>query len=324
MADADRAYVYPTDRKWSAFLRARPHLTEVNFWTPSGASFKSLERNQRFLFKAKEADGGQLIGGGLFSHFTKATVSMAWRAFGEGNGVASSRELLDAVNHYRRRHGHPDSPDPEIGCVILHGAFFAPDEGRVQPPVDYRAAGATRGRKYSPVDVGWAQVEASFDYLARNAGADVRPDADPDLVSWIGGATMSELRETTRRHRLGQGEFRVRVASNYTNRCAITGNRVTLTLDAAHIKAIEDGGEHRLDNGLLLRTDVHRLFDAGYLGIDTDHRLRVSKRLRDDFGNGQEFYDRNHLELAVLPTRAADQPNREFLEWHMDSRFKSA
>lgn len=53
-----------------------------------------------------------------------------------------------------------------------------------------------------------------------------------------------------------------------------------------------EGGEHRLDNGLLPRSDVHTLFDRGYLAVDSRHQLLVSPRLREDFGNGDQFYAR--------------------------------
>ncbi len=322
MGATSRAYIYPTDRDWSAFLRERPQLTEINFWTPSGAGFRSLRRNDRFLFKAKSRDGGRLIGGGLYSHFERATVSIAWRAFGEGNGVGSAEKLLAAVTGYRRKQGLPLVPDPEIGCIILHSAFFTPDGAGIAPPSDYNA-GAVRGRGYTPARDGWPEVDAAFSSLAWRSGA-LQRDPDPDLVSWVGGSTLSEPTLGERRHRLGQGEFRVRVAASYRNRCAITGSKVTLALDAAHIRPVEKEGAHRLDNGLLLRTDVHRLFDAGYLGVDLEHRLRVSKRLRVDFGNGDEFYAREGSDLTVLPTRPGDRPHRDFLEWHNDEVFKSA
>jgi len=51
-----------------------------------------------------------------------------------------------------------------------------------------------------------------------------------------------------------------------------------------------EGGEHRVDNGWQRpRSDVHTLFDAGYLGVDPQHRLHVSRQLRQEFGNGEEF-----------------------------------
>lgn len=81
-----------------------------------------------------------------------------------------------------------------------------------------------------------------------------------------------------------------------------------------------EGGEHRLDNGLLLRSDVHTIFDRGYLGVDPKYRLVVSSRLREEFGNGAQFYAEAG-QVIGLPARRADQPNREFLEWHLEEAF---
>ncbi len=83
------------------------------------------------------------------------------------------------------------------------------------------------------------------------------------------------------------------------------------------------GGENRLDHGLLLRSDVHTMFDRGYLAVDPAHRLLVSPRLRTDFGNGEQFYAKAG-EVIALPDRRADRPNREFLEWHLDEVFRAS
>jgi putative restriction endonuclease len=68
---------------------------------------------------------------------------------------------------------------------------------------------------------------------------------------------------------------------------------------------------------------VHTLYDRGYLGVDPKHRLLVSPRLREEFGNGEQFYARAGEPIAV-PERRSDRPNREFLEWHLDEVFKAA
>ena len=79
----------------------------------------------------------------------------------------------------------------------------------------------------------------------------------------------------------------------------------------------------RLDNGLLLRSDVHTRYDRGYLGVDPRYRLLVSPRLRADFSNGDQFYAKAGL-VIDLPERRADRPGREFLEWHLDEIFLKA
>ena len=109
----------------------------------------------------------------------------------------------------------------------------------------------------------------------------------------------------------------------YHRRCAITGAKIRPVLQAAHIRPLPVGGEHRLDNGLLLRSDVHTLYDRGYLGVDPRHRLLVSPRLRTEFGNGEQFYAQAGQPIAV-PARRVDRPNRDYLEWHLDTVFKAA
>jgi putative restriction endonuclease len=49
-------------------------------------------------------------------------------------------------------------------------------------------------------------------------------------------------------------------------------------LQAAHIRRVREGGTHGVDNGLLLRSDVHTLFDRGYLTVTPAYQLRVSRR----------------------------------------------
>ncbi len=94
-------------------------------------------------------------------------------------------------------------------------------------------------------------------------------------------------------------------------------------LQAAHIRPVASGGEHRLDNGVLLRSDVHTLFDRGYLGVDRNYRLMVSRRLRDDFSNGDQYYAIAG-QVIGLPERPTDRPRSEFLEWHLDEVFKAS
>ena len=63
------------------------------------------------------------------------------------------------------------------------------------------------------------------------------------------------------------------------------------------------------------------LFDRGYLAVDEEFRLRVSPRLRSEFGNGDEFYSREG-ETIRLPSAPRDQPSPEFLSWHLEHIFR--
>jgi putative restriction endonuclease len=109
----------------------------------------------------------------------------------------------------------------------------------------------------------------------------------------------------------------------YHRRCAISGTHIPHALQAVRIRPVTKSGEQRLYNGLLLRSDVHMPFDRGYLGVDPKHRLLVSPRLREDCGNGAEFYA-TAGEVIDLPERRADRPQTEFLEWHRGEIFKTS
>jgi putative restriction endonuclease len=65
------------------------------------------------------------------------------------------------------------------------------------------------------------------------------------------------------------------------------------------------------------------LFDSGYLGVDPQHRLLVSPKLRAEFSNGDQFYAKAG-QVIDLPEHRADRPGREFLEWHLDEVFLKA
>ena len=69
------------------------------------------------------------------------------------------------------------------------------------------------------------------------------------------------------RPRLGQGSFRVLVTDTYRRRCAVTGEKALPVLEAAHIQLVAEGGQHQIANGLLLRSDIHTLFDRGYISV---------------------------------------------------------
>ena len=123
------------------------------------------------------------------------------------------------------------------------------------------------------------------------------------------------------RPRLGQGGFRVLVTDTYERRCAVTQEKALPVLEAAHIRSVSEGGQHRIDNGLLLRSDIHRLLDSGYVTVTPGHRFLVSQKLKEDFDNGEPYYPFHGGELW-LPKQSDARPSREFLQWHADTVFK--
>lgn len=84
---------------------------------------------------------------------------------------------------------------------------------------------------------------------------------------------------------------------NIEPKCAITGITAKNALQAAHIVAVKDGGFEYINNGLLLRADLHLLFDNELLTIDNDGVVHIDKNEINDEEylnlNGKKISDSN-------------------------------
>ena len=270
-----------TDYTWYRFLAARPAVTEVNFWQPSGGrEFRVLAPGEPFFFKT-HAPHNQVVGGGFFSDSARLRVSEAWELFGEANGADSMAQMRARIGHYRRTPIGADE-DPVIGCLFVRDVRFFPPGAAAAPPPGF-ARNIVQGKSYDLADLSVAPYFA--DLLDRILGTPLELDLSQPWHR--AGPVFGDPRLAP--YRLGQRSFQAVILDAYHRRCAITGTHIPPVLQAAHIRPVTEGGEHRLDNELLLRSDVHTLFDRGYLGVDPRYRLLVSPRLLADFSNGEQF-----------------------------------
>lgn len=83
-----------------------------------------------------------------------------------------------------------------------------------------------------------------------------------------------------------------------------------------------ENGPHDVSNGMLLRSDFHKLFDLGMITVTPDFRVEVSPRIREDWFNGKAYYRLHGLPLANLPDSVTDRPDPVFLRWHNDNRYQ--
>ena len=296
-----------TDSDWFEMLRAQPNLAEVNFWAPSGANFRALQAGEMFLFKL-HAPRNVIVGGGIFAHANALPCSLAWEAFGQSNGAHSAREMRARIARYRKLDPN-DRSDFEIGCRILTQPFFFEERDWIPVPPSW-SPNIVSFKTYSTGDADglalWEAVNSRRSHVPFS-GAD-EPQArygEPHLI----------------KPRLGQGAFRVLVTDVYQRRCVVTQERTLPALEAAHIRPYGDGGGHEARNGLLLRRDIHSLFDAGYVTVTPDLRFEVSKRIREEFENGRHYYAL-HGQKIVPPSRAEYRPDRDALAWHNEERFR--
>ena len=303
-----RLWVANTDPDWFDFLASQSGIDEVNFWQPTGSfTFGAIQPGELFLFRLKSPRNA--IGGyGVFSHASNLPISLAWEAFGTKNGAPTLGVMRQRVGKYRDR--VDQSRDYTIGCrIVVQPVFLSPAKWIPQP--------ASWGRS---IVVGKTY---STDEQDGRALWDAVTGIEATAVGPTPGFTEEQRRygqPTLVAPRLGQGAFRIAVTDAYNRACAVSGGKVLPALDAAHIRPYAVGGSHEVSNGLLLRRDIHSVFDAGYVTVDERLKFVVSNRVKTDFDNGNE-YRRLHGAVVSVPKSPKYQPDQMALRWHNEMVF---
>jgi putative restriction endonuclease len=303
-----KLFVAVTDNDWFQFLASRPALDEVNFWTPSGKRLAQLSPGQPVLFKLHHPEP-YIAGGGFFATFSVLPISIAWETFGEKNGAATLQEMRTLIER-RRHHSALPHEDYDIGCTILVEPFFLDRRDWILEPSDF-APTIVRGKTYS---LATAEGRDLWQRVLQGRRTRTGASAEAPAAEVFGDPTLVP-------RRLGQGAFRVLVTDTYARRCAVTREKVLPVLQAAHIRPVSQGGTHSLPNGLLLRSDIHTLFDRGYVTVTPTLKFLASQRLKKDFHNGEYYLALSGAEVWVPPDETK-RPAKELLEWHADTVFK--
>lgn len=296
-------------------MAQQPDIEEVNYWQPSGSvGFKALQPGEPFLFKL-HSPRNYIVGGGFFAHWSPLPVSLAWEAFGGKNGAASLTEMRTRLAKYRDVTDDLRA-DYEVGCILLEQPFFLEEADWIPAPADW-SRNIVRGKGYDARSGEGRQIWQRLESAIGAASAVARsasPFAPLLVGERFGGPSVVYPR-------LGQGSFRVLVTDIYDRRCAVTGERTLPVLQAAHIKPYSADGPHEPRNGLLLRSDLHTLLDRGYVTVTPQLRFEVSRRIREEFENGRDYYAL-HGQPVRRPAQQGLAPARQYLDWHASHVFR--
>jgi predicted restriction endonuclease len=118
-------------------------------------------------------------------------------------------------------------------------------------------------------------------------------DGEPDRGCSIRSEKPSAKRGVFATARAAQKQFKEKLLK-LGRECAISGEKLEALLDAAHIQSVKDGGPDEVNNGILLRADLHRLYDAGLFNIETDGAISRHKDL-------PAFYRQELREKKISP-----------------------
>jgi putative restriction endonuclease len=310
-------FIGVTDPSWFKFLSAI-NPEDVNFWQPSGrTSFKAIPTGAPFLFKLRKPFN-VIAGLGFFSTHSFLPISLAWEIFERRNGVATYSALRETIQSIRGRSNNLLT-NPTIGCIVLTNPIFFNEEDWINIPPTW-SPNIVQGKSYSTQELTgknlWDEVENT---LAKYLTNDPSVGAKSQLVledpqTHYGKSVLTKVR-------LGQGAFRVMLTDAYLRKCAISGEKTLPVLEAAHIKPYAESGPHFISNGLLLRSDLHKLFDSGYITVTDEFRVEVSYKIKEEFENGREYYKFQGASLMVLPDQTKYKPSLEYLRWHNTNRY---
>jgi len=281
-----RSFVGLTERGWVervAALGAR----DANLWRPNQRRFRALEPGEPYLLKL-HAPHHAIVGVGRFAVAERLPLSLAWLAFGASNGVEDPAEFHDRV---ARAHPGRTVVDPPLSCVVLDRPAILDEGDWLAAPDDWRPSVA-HGKLYRN-----DAARALWDEVRERLGSRWSPTAPDDEP--------------------GPGRFRLAVAEAYGRRCAVTGERALAALDVVHVRPPASGGPSRVENGLLLRADLARLFRHGLLWVEPDgFVVRVHPSVRGPTRAAAGYAPLDGRPLRVVPERFDWLPSREFLGAH--------
>ena len=144
-------------------------------------------------------------------------------------------------------------------------------------------------------------------------GFDALTDDERSVLTEIDDADERKLVKAEQVRREQQDAFRKSLLNAYEGACAITETDVPQVLQAAHINPYRGRKSQVVNNGILLRSDMHLLYDAHLISIEPDTlKISLSDRLRD---TTYATFTSSHLRL---PRNEASHPSRNLLAAHYE------
>ena len=311
-------FIANTDKDWYDFL-VEENVNELNFWQPSGhTSFRAISYGLPFLFKLK-APINKIAGVGFFICHSFLPISIAWDFFGKSNGTNSFSEFEKLIFRYRAKDKY--NLDPLIGCITLTDPVFFKKSNWLPLPSDWKkniVVGKTYNTEKKIGKDYWdiVQVLILEHQISNN---NLKDSLNKNIIS---EPTSPGYRKILNNVRIGQAAFRLLVTDAYQRKCSVSGSKILPTLEAAHIKPYASSGPNHTNNGLLLRSDFHKLFDKGYITITKQLKIEVSRTIKEEFHSGKEYYKYHGNSLEIMPKNVMEHPSEDHINWHNKNIYK--
>lgn len=267
----------------------------INFWTPTGWEPKKINPGDMFYLFLKSPY--RKVGGyARYVYSFQLTVRDAWNKFGQANGASDINMMLEQLSSIR---GSRIDENTIIGCIMLQDPVFLPDN-----------------EFFDSMEIG-VEIKQAMQKFKYIKGAEIiRQEYTIDKIDdyILNEEATVEYTLSAHKRRIGQSTFREKLLELY-RKCAVTREDYPLVLEAAHIDPYIGESSNYPQNGLILRSDVHKLFDANLLAIDTNYHVKLSNILAGT------SYERFENEPIVLPENKNFYPSEDALKRRIEKLF---
>ncbi|MBL6082279.1 HNH endonuclease [Belnapia sp. T18] len=254
-----------TQQDWLRRTRDARHEA-VHFWLPSPWQRRDLIAGDRWYFREQTWDKGlgrppQILGHGIVVRYEQTTPRALFASHGSATGYDSVSELAEGIG--TTGYGEQGALDRSIGNIILRDVVVY--ERPIIAPRDIPTASlvSPNGRTYWPFN-----DELVRPLLSDSEGRIKASEADDSAFDPKNAKDAREKVLRAIKTRRGQKGFRDALLKAYSGRCAITGCSVLDVLEASHITPYLGPETNHVTNGILLRADLHTLYDCGLFAID--------------------------------------------------------
>ena len=270
-------------------------------------SVKNFAPGDVVIYICQDGDELKIVGGGFFIGWNKISVSKAWESFGVRNGVTDLDDFISEVEE------HGGNKKSNLIAATL-GNNFIFDKNSVLNIPDEVSSHFKSGLRF---------VLSTDDPTGRYLSKIVKRLYDEEIerfgYNWQGIYYLAS-RSHFRSYAAG---FYARVRAAYNFTCAISGNNSAPLLEVAQIRPFYDFNEQTANNGILMRSDFHRLFSLGYFTLvyENENKLvmKMSPCLKSVGGESYLAYDGKEI---TLPKDKEKRPSPENLEWHRNTCYE--
>jgi len=253
----------------------------------------------------------------------------------EGQRLWTREELILAINLYcKTPFGkiHRNNPDvirlaALIGRTPNSVSFKLVNFASFDPSL--KARGIKGAQNASKLDLEiWNEFYNNWDNLPFESEKLLAKYADSSIerlnsIDVLDLPKEGKVRTQLVKVRVNQNFFRSMILSSYDNRCCITGLSNRELLVAGHIRpwGLDEKNRMNPQNGISLNALHDKAFENGLITILPSFKIKVSSIIKKDKSNAaKDYFVKYDNEQIVLPRRF--YPDKEFLEYHNDERFK--